>query len=57
MEWTPEALKAEIDYRQAALREEAARDRVSRRPARSKRPWWRRHPEVPEPRNGRREAA
>ncbi|MFD7658503.1 hypothetical protein ACFV4N_31400 [Actinosynnema sp. NPDC059797] len=40
MEWTPEALKAEIDYRQAALREEAARARARREVAK-RAPWWR----------------
>ncbi|MFD1152009.1 hypothetical protein [Saccharothrix hoggarensis] len=42
MEWTPESLKAEIDYRQAALRADAAHHRVSRRPAVPGRSWWRR---------------
>jgi len=41
VDWTPEALKAEIDYRQAALREDAARTRaVEKRSARVA--WWRR---------------
>ncbi|MDQ2588183.1 hypothetical protein [Saccharothrix yanglingensis] len=41
MEWTPEAVKAEIDYRQAALRADAARARASRQPRTPRRPWWR----------------
>ncbi|MBB5955834.1 LmbE family N-acetylglucosaminyl deacetylase [Saccharothrix tamanrassetensis] len=62
MEWTPEALKAEIDYRQAALRADAAQFRIARRSAPPKRSWWRRvgrraHPKVPAPRNGHRDAA
>jgi len=40
MEWTPESLKAEIDYRQAALREDAAHYRVGRRAVAAKRSWW-----------------
>ncbi|MGM1057703.1 hypothetical protein [Saccharothrix sp. Mg75] len=40
MEWTPEAVKAEVDYRHAALRADAARTRVDRRPASSRRRWW-----------------
>ncbi|WP_179118252.1 hypothetical protein [Saccharothrix sp. ALI-22-I] len=42
MEWTPEALKAEIDYRQAALRSDAAHYRVGRRSLPARRSWWRR---------------
>lgn len=42
MEWTPEALKAEIDYRQAALRADAAEYRVGRLASIGKRSWWRR---------------
>ncbi|GAA3864419.1 hypothetical protein GCM10022243_33480 [Saccharothrix violaceirubra] len=40
MEWSPEALKAEIDYRQAALRAAAAHARVERVARRSRRSWW-----------------
>jgi hypothetical protein len=40
VEWTPEAIKVEVDYRQAALREEAARSRTRARTP--KRSWWRR---------------
>ncbi|MEU6150217.1 hypothetical protein ABZ816_09490 [Actinosynnema sp. NPDC047251] len=62
MEWTPEAIKAEVDYRQAALRADAAHARVARQSAAPKRSWWRRlghrtGPEVPLPRNGHRDAA
>ena len=62
MEWTPEAIKAEVDYRQAALRAVAARALVLRQSAAPKRPWWRRlshrpGPEVPLPRNGHRDVA
>ncbi|GAA1341483.1 hypothetical protein [Saccharothrix algeriensis] len=63
MEWTPEALKAEIDYRQAALRADAAQARAHRRqrPA-PKRAWWRRFghrddPQAADRRNGHRDAA
>lgn len=55
MEWTPEALKAEIDYRQAALREDAARARRTARPVKR---WWQWYGgEEPEPGNHHREAA
>ncbi len=62
MEWTPESLKAEIDYRQAALRADAAHHRVSRRTNPVKRPWWRRlghgtGQEGSDTRNGHRDAA
>ncbi|MCE6993892.1 hypothetical protein LZG04_03565 [Saccharothrix sp. S26] len=62
MEWTPESLKAEIGYRQAALREDAAHYRVSRRTSPVKRSWWRRlghgsGPEAPDTGNGHRDAA
>ena len=62
MEWTPESLKAEIDYREAALREDAAQHRVSRRSRPVKRTWWRRlaghsGPDLPAAGNGHREAA
>ncbi|MEV0680546.1 hypothetical protein AB0I60_28925 [Actinosynnema sp. NPDC050436] len=62
MEWTPEAIKAEVDYRQAALRADAAHARVTRRAQAPKRSWWQRlrhrtGPEVPLPRNGHRDAA
>jgi hypothetical protein len=39
MEWTPEALKAEVEYRQCALRTDAHQARLVNRPAR---PWWHR---------------
>ncbi|QQQ74948.1 hypothetical protein IOD16_28050 [Saccharothrix sp. 6-C] len=62
MEWTPESLKAEIDYRQAALREDAALYRVGRRTHPTRRSWWRRlghgsGPDAPGADNGHREAA
>lgn len=62
MEWTPEAIKAEVDYRQAALRADAAQARVARQSGAPRRPWWWRlvhhaGPEVPLPRNGHRDAA
>jgi hypothetical protein len=38
MEWTPEALKAEVEYRQCALRADARRARLVA-DGRS-RPWW-----------------
>ncbi|RKT56789.1 hypothetical protein [Saccharothrix australiensis] len=62
MEWTPEALKAEIDYRQAALREDAERARVEREDGTPRHPWWwwlvhRRAPRVPLPGNGHHDAA
>ncbi|WP_367136940.1 hypothetical protein [Saccharothrix sp. HUAS TT1] len=41
MEWTPESLQAEIDYRQTALREDAAQYRVGRRTTSTRRSWWR----------------
>lgn len=40
MEWTPEAIKAEVDYRQAALRADAAQARVGRRSGPPRRSWW-----------------
>lgn len=61
MEWTPESLKAEIDYRQAALRADAAGYRIGQSvPAKPS--WWRRlghrpGPDVPSADNGHREAA
>ncbi|NUT93606.1 MAG: hypothetical protein HOY78_16465 [Saccharothrix sp.] len=62
MEWTPEAIKAEIDYRQTALREDAAHSRLVRANSAPKRSWWRRlahrpSPEIPVQRNGRLDAA
>ena len=39
MEWTPEALKAEVEYRQCALRAEARHTRLVRKTARG---WWHR---------------
>jgi hypothetical protein len=39
MEWTPETLKAEVEYRQHALRTDARRFRLIGKPARS---WWQR---------------
>ncbi|MFI9009802.1 hypothetical protein ACIGNX_21470 [Actinosynnema sp. NPDC053489] len=62
MEWTPESLKAEIDYRQAALRADAADYRVGRRTHAVKRSWWRRwghrtDPDAPGAGNDHREAA
>ena len=62
MEWTPESLKAEIDYRQAALRADAAHYRVRRNSRPAKRSWWQRlahrpGPEVPGAGNGHRDAA
>ncbi|MEU4803201.1 hypothetical protein [Actinosynnema sp. NPDC023587] len=61
MEWTPEAIKAEVDYRQAAMRADAAHDRVARRSSAPKRSWWRRlthraDPAAPVPRKGHRDA-
>ncbi|MFD9736666.1 hypothetical protein [Umezawaea sp. NPDC059074] len=43
MEWTPESLKAEVEYRQCALRTDARQSRLLRKPTR---PWWQRllHP-------------
>ena len=62
MEWTPESLKAEIDYRQAALRADAADYRVGRQTHPARRSWWRRlghhsGPEAPDAGNGHRDAA
>ncbi|MEU5696056.1 hypothetical protein [Actinosynnema sp. NPDC020468] len=58
MEWTPEAIKAEVDYRQAALRADAAQARVSRQTAGPKRSWWRRLGNQPsDGGNGHRDAA
>lgn len=60
MEWTPEALRAEIDYRQKALRADAQHVRVFRTGTSPKRSWWRRlghRPDVPEQHKGRRNAA
>ncbi|KOX33220.1 hypothetical protein ADK67_06470 [Saccharothrix sp. NRRL B-16348] len=62
MEWTPESLKAEIDYRQAALRADAAHYRVGRQAHPARRSWWRRlghrpGPDVPGAGNGHRDAA
>jgi hypothetical protein len=61
MEWTPESLKAEIDYRQAALRADAAHYRVSRKSYTAKRSWWRlghrSGPDLPRAGNGHRDAA
>ncbi|MGI5502143.1 hypothetical protein [Lentzea sp. CA-135723] len=52
MEWTPEAIKAEMDYRQTALREDARRAREFYRNGGKPRSWWHRmthrhEPEVP----------
>lgn len=49
MEWTPEAIKAEIDYRQRALREDARYVRVLRSSAPRKRTWWQRLAHRPRP--------
>lgn len=62
MEWTPDAIKAEIDYRQTALREDAAHARLARANSAPKRSWWRRlahrpRPQIPEQRNGHLDAA
>ena len=62
MEWTPESLKAEIDYRQAALRADASDYRVGRLSSAAKRSWWRRlghrpDAESPDAGNGHRDAA
>ncbi|MEU4448940.1 hypothetical protein AB0K14_38755 [Actinosynnema sp. NPDC050801] len=62
MEWTPESLKAEIDYRQAALRADASHYRVGRQSSRATRTWWRRlahraGPDRPAADNGHRDAA
>ena len=62
MEWTPEAIKAEIDYRQTALRSEAAHSRLARLSSGPKRSWWRRlghrpSPEIPVQRNAHHDAA
>jgi hypothetical protein len=58
MEWTPEAIKAEVDYRQAALRADAALARVGRRATAPKRSWWRRLAHQSSDRgNGHRDAA
>ncbi|WP_158842951.1 hypothetical protein [Saccharothrix deserti] len=62
MEWTPEALKAEIDYRQAALRADATQYRVGRVSAPARPSWWRRlghrpGPDVPKGAYGLRDAA
>ncbi|WP_033437839.1 hypothetical protein [Saccharothrix sp. NRRL B-16314] len=61
MDWTTEGLKAEIDYRQASLHQDAAHHRVSMqsRPARPS--WWRRlghrpGPDLPGNVNGHRDA-
>jgi lambda repressor-like predicted transcriptional regulator len=39
MEWTPDAIKAEIEYRQCALRADARRSRLVGKPTRT---WWQR---------------
>jgi len=62
MEWTPESLKAEIDYRQDALRADAAHYRIGRQTHPARRSWWRRlghgsGPDVPGDGNGHRDAA
>jgi hypothetical protein len=62
MEWTPEALKAEIDYRQAALRADASNHRVGRQSSPAKPGWWRRlghraGPDLPADDKGHRQAA
>jgi hypothetical protein len=40
MEWTPEAVKAEVDYRQHALREDARNDRLFHLTGARERTWW-----------------
>ncbi|GAB2986774.1 hypothetical protein [Saccharothrix stipae] len=62
MEWTPESLKAEIDYRQAALRADASHYRVGRQSGQATRSWWRRlahrtGPDRPSADDGHRDAA
>jgi hypothetical protein len=62
MEWTPEAIKAEVDYRQRALREMARHSRALRQNTAPKRSWWQRlthrtEPDIPEQRNGDADAA
>ncbi|MBB5805052.1 hypothetical protein F4560_004820 [Saccharothrix ecbatanensis] len=42
MDWTTEGLQAEIDYRQASLRRDAAHYRVSRQSLPARPSWWRR---------------
>lgn len=54
-EWIPEALKAEIAYRQAALRADAEHHRVVGRSA-PKHAWWRWFAHHPESGNGTRAA-
>jgi hypothetical protein len=58
MEWTPEAIKAEMDYRQAALREDARRVREYYRNGGKPRSWWHRmtHRHEPEVPNGQQAA-
>jgi len=60
MEWTPEAIKAEIDYRQQGMRADAQHVRAFRTGAAPKRSWWRRlghRPDLPEQRKGQGNAA
>ncbi|MFD9734688.1 hypothetical protein [Umezawaea sp. NPDC059074] len=40
VEWTPEAIKAEIDYRQGAMRADAEHVREFRRTSGRKVSWW-----------------
>ncbi|WP_186763002.1 hypothetical protein [Lentzea tibetensis] len=52
MEWTPEAIKAEMDYRQKALREDSRRYQELLRSGYRPRSWWHRmthrhEPQVP----------
>ncbi len=40
LEWTPEAIKAEIDYRHGTIRADAEHVRVVRRTSPRKPSWW-----------------
>ncbi|HEX6343866.1 hypothetical protein [Umezawaea sp.] len=62
LEWTPEAIKAEVDYRQRSMRADAEHVRQSRRTAPRKAAWWARlagfaGADVPEQRKARGDAA
>jgi hypothetical protein len=62
MEWTPEAIKAEIEYRQGTMLADAEHVRAVRRSQGPKRSWWSRlghrpRPDIPEQRKGERDAA
>ncbi|MCS7478241.1 hypothetical protein ACFFQW_48820 [Umezawaea endophytica] len=62
LEWTPEAVKAEVDYRQWSMRADAEHVREVRRTTPRKESWWTRlarlaRSNVPEPRKAQGNAA